>query len=225
MGIDLRKSLLALCVIAGCLPVHAGAAAKQAQYAVLDYDVVYVRCPRGREPVVWGNGKTLLNWNGVNDMWLSASNNIYQQPGCDLVLHHSAPDYRGLPAGDPGREEVLVDCDEEDTSQPVCTIADPNVSLDGKYVVYTKFTDTRTFITASGVSGGGGWGPSPSHSQSYMELSTDGQGNSSGKRYSSNPRPYDAPALIYRFDLAKKTEAQVSPAPAMFAGRAHPGQD
>ena len=225
MGIDLRKSLLALCVIAGCLPVHAGAAAKQAQYAVLDYDVVYVRCPRGREPVVWGNGKTLLNWNGVNDMWLSASNNIYQQPGCDLVLHHSAPDYRGLPAGDPGREEVLVDCDEEDTSQPVCTIADPNVSLDGKYVVYTKFTDTRTFVKNSGVSGSGGGGPSPHHNQSYMELSTDGQGNSSGKRYSSILKAYDAPALIYRFDLAKKTETQVSPAPAMFAGRAHPGKD
>lgn len=34
-----------------------------------------------------GSGETLLNWNGVNDLWLSVTNNIIQRPGCDLVLH------------------------------------------------------------------------------------------------------------------------------------------
>ena len=146
-------------------------AARVAQYAQIDYDVVYVRCPRASENVNWMGVKSLLNWNGINDMWLSASNNIYQQPGCDLVLHHSDPNYQGgLPNGDPQREEVLVNCDENLTNQPVCTIADPNVSFDGRSIIYAKFTDTRSFVEDIGINGDGGWGPHWKHRQSYLEL-------------------------------------------------------
>ena len=218
--------VLVLVVAAFCifLSFNAQAEPRQAQYASLDYDVVYVRCPRGREPVMWGN-RVLNNWNGVNDMWLSASNNTYQQPGCDLVLHHSAPDYNGLPVGDPGREEVLVNCDESDGSQAICSVVDPNVSFDGRYVVYTKFTDTRNF-TGSGVFGNGGWGRSGGrHTQSRVELYPDGNGGENyGKRFSGTVPTYDAPALIYIYDLVTKTETQASPPPALFAGRAHPGK-
>ena len=38
-------------------------------------------------------------------------------------------------------------------------------------------------------------------------------------------RPFNAPVLIYRYDLQTHTETQVSPAPQFFAGRAHPGKD
>ena len=109
-----------------------------AQYADINYDVAYIRCPRGLEPIKRpnGDGSELLNWNGVNDLWLSSSNNIYQQPGCDLVLHKSDPSYAGepsdvgytgdpLPAGHINRERVLVDCDETETNVvvPICTVS------------------------------------------------------------------------------------------------------
>jgi len=178
-------------------------AAKTAQYAGLDYDVVYVRCPRATEPVNW-RGTPLLNWNGINDMWLSASNNIYQQPGCDLVLHHSDPAYGGgLPLGDRGREEVLVDCDEMNNTAAICTIVD---SLDGNVIVYSKFTDTRNFMGDIGITGGGGWGRTPGHDQSYVKLSLDGK----GQRLSSKLKAFDAPALIFKYDLRTKTETQVT---------------
>ncbi|MCF6239213.1 MAG: hypothetical protein L3J79_10490, partial [Candidatus Marinimicrobia bacterium] len=197
---------------------------KAAQYATLDYDVVYVRCPRATETVNW-RGNDLLNWNGVNDMWLSASNNIYQQPGCDLVLHHSDPAYGGgLPQGDRGREEVLVDCDETDNTQAICTIADPNVSFDGNTIVYTKFTDTRDFMDGVGISGDGGWGRTAGHSQSYVRLYPDGDGPGFGKRFSSGLIPYSAPALIFQFDLQTMQETRVSPEAIMLSGRAHAGK-
>ena len=82
------------------------AAAADPSYSDLSYDVVYVRCPRGLEPVNRNGDESMLNWNGVNDMWLSVSNNVYHQPGCDLVLHRA-----GFAAGDPAAEQVLVDCD------------------------------------------------------------------------------------------------------------------
>lgn len=206
------------------------AAAGRASYANIDYDVVYVRCPRAREPVIYPNGSNepLLNWNGVNDMWLSAANNIYQQPGCDLVLHHSDPTYGGnLPVGDRGREEVLVNCDETTSSKPVCTIADPNVSFDGRYVIYTKFTDTRTYLKDAGFTGDGGVGATR-HNQSFMRLypAGDGPGGLYAVRVNTGGLvPYDAPALIFRYDLLTHTESEVSPAPAFFAGQAHPGKD
>ncbi|NOX75393.1 MAG: hypothetical protein GXP17_01950, partial [Gammaproteobacteria bacterium] len=115
------------------LPAAASAAQHQAQFANIDYDVVYVRCPRGKEPVMRPSSGTpapLLNWNGVNDLWLSASNNIYHQPGCDLVLHRS-----NMTPGDPAAEKVLVNCNEDDSSQAICSVVDPNVSFDGRYVV------------------------------------------------------------------------------------------
>lgn len=208
----------------------AEAAQRKAAYANIDYDVVYVRCPRGHEPVVRPDGstETLLNWNGVNDLWLSASNNIYQEPGCDLVLHHSDPAFGGnLPAGDRGREEVLVNCDENDPSKPVCTVADPNVSFDGRYVIYTKFTDTRSFVSDLGFTGTGGVGANR-HNQSMMRLypNGDGPGGVFAHRIDMGYfEPYAAPALIFRYDLQSHTETQVSPDPTFFAGRAHPGKD
>ncbi|NOX75806.1 MAG: hypothetical protein GXP17_04170 [Gammaproteobacteria bacterium] len=143
----------------------ASAAQHQAQFASIDYDVVYVRCPRGKEPVSRNGTRDLLNWNGVNDLWLSATNNIYHQPGCDLVLHDSSKT-----PGDPAAEKVLVNCDENDTSSPVCSVADPNVSFDARYVVYTKFTDTRTFLSNFGIRGATAIG-----FQAFMRLDPEGK--------------------------------------------------
>ena len=185
-----------------------------AEFASIDYDVVYVRCPRGKEPVSRNGKDDLLNWNGVNDLWLSASNNIYHQPGCDLVLHDS-----DMTPGDPGAEKVLVNCDENDTSQAVCSVADPNVSFDGRYVVYTKFTDTRTFITDLGIREINDAGL-----QTFMRLDPDGGLNGSKFAISvfSGLKPYAKPALIFMYDLLTGENIQVSPDSKMFAGRAHP---
>ncbi len=217
------------------------------------YDIVYVRCPRaGREIDSNGNftgnirpvtlslkdsqGKPIQvqldNWNGANDIWLSAANNMYHQPGCDLVLHHTADGYKGLPQGHPGREEVLVNCDTLDASKPICSIADPNVSFDGKRIVYTKFTDTREQILDTGVSGEAGLGASPGHKQLFLQFYPDGDAR--------GPWPYarsrwqyfkgfKAPALIYVYDLEidpvtgkRRGETRVSPPAKMFSGLAYP---
>ncbi len=45
--------------------------------------------------------------------------------------------------GDPRAEKARVDCDEHNTSNPVCLVVEPNVFFDGRYVV----PDTRTFVT------------------------------------------------------------------------------
>jgi len=191
-----------------------------AKFAAPDYDVVYVRCPRAKEPAIIG-GQEMFNWNGVNDIWLSASNNVSHQPGCDLVLHHSASDYKGgLPQGDPGREEVLVNCDENDSANAVCTVMDPNVSFDGKKIVYAKFTDTRTFMS-DGIGINGDGGKFVGHSQSTVKKLENGVITRGG----SGAGVYDAPALIFEYDLEAKTETQVSSAPQYFAGRAHPWAD
>ena len=212
--------------------VSASAALRHAQYANIDYDVVYVRCPRGKEPVRHpALGEDLLNWNGVNDIWLSAANNIYQEPGCDLVLHHSDINYGGgLPPGDPGREEVLVDCDENDSTKPICTVADPNVSFDGRSIIYAKFLDTRTFVGDirngfNGLPNAGGWGAAPDHQQSFMRIYPNGDspnGMYAERIAARHLQPFDAPALIFRYDLDTNTETQVSPAPQFWAGRAYP---
>lgn len=212
--------------------VDAKGALRHAQYANIDYDVVYVRCPRAKEPVLHpALGEELLNWNGVNDIWLSATNNIYQEPGCDLVLHHSDPAYGGgLPPGDPGREEVLVNCDENDPTKPICTVADPNVSFDGRSIIYAKFLDTRTFVGDIrngffGLGNAGGWGMAPDHQQSFMRIFPNGDGPNGvyAQRISARHlQPFDAPALIFRYDLDTHTETQVSPPPQFWAGRAYP---
>lgn len=198
----------------------ASAAQHRAQFANINYDVVYVRCPRGKEPVLRPTSGTpvpLLNWNGVNDLWLSATNNIYHQPGCDLVLHDSS-----MTPGDPAAEKVLVNCDEDDITSPVCSVVDPNVSFDGRYVVYTKFTDTRTFLTDLGIKELTTVGL-----QAAMKLYPDGDGPSD--RFADNwglaLRPYANPALIFMYDLQTNTETQVSPDSKLFAGRAHPRKD
>jgi hypothetical protein len=208
--------------------------AKTAQYASINYDVVYVRCPRAKEPVIRpnGTGELLKNWKGVNDLWLSASNNIYQMPGCDLVLHHSDPSYQGgtgaaLSPGDIRREEVLVNCDEAVTGAAVCSIADPMVSLDGRTIAYAKFTDTRNFVATSDLtsigSKDGGWGFTK-HSQSMMSLSKDLISGTHANRLGNTLVPYSSPTLIYQYNLDTKIESQISPAPSFFAGRAFPGQ-
>jgi len=193
---------------------------RQAQFADISYDVVYVRCPRGKEPVSRNGTQDLLNWNGVNDLWLSASNNVYQQPGCDLVLHDSSV----MPAGNPAAEKVLVNCNEDDISNPVCSVIDPNVSFDGRYVVYTKFTDTRTFITDYGMRGA-----TPGGLQTFMRLDPSGNLGSNNDLYAqsiySDLKPYDNPALIFIYDLLTGENIQVSPDDKMFAGRAYPGKD
>lgn len=190
-----------------------------ASYASIDYDVVYIRCPRGKTQNI--NGTQYPSPNGINDLWLEASNNLYHQAGCDLVLHHSAPAYGGnLSAGDRGREQVLVNCDEDNTTLPVCTIADPNVSFDGRYVVYTKFTDTRTFVSSIGIlTGGEGQGAVQKESVIPGITAT-----TSGAREDKFFKGFNAPALIYLYDLQTGTETQVSPDANKFAGRAHPGK-
>ncbi len=200
------------------LPETVSAAQQRAaQFASIDYDVVYVRCPRGKEPVSRNGTRDLLNWNGVNDLWLSAANNIYHQPGCDLVLHDSS-----MTPGDRAAEKVLVDCDEDDTANPVCSVVDPNVSFDGRYVVYTKFTDTRTFLTDLGVQGIDSAGR-----QSFMRLDPNGaiNGNRFADVLATNFKPYANPALVFIYDLQTGTDMQVSPDSKMFSGRAHPGKD
>ena len=204
------------------LPEPASSAQHQAQFSNINYDVVYVRCPRGKEPV-WrpssGAPRPLLNWNGVNDLWLSANNNIYHQPGCDLVLHDSSV----TPAGSPAAEKVLVNCNEDDTSNPVCSIVDPNVSFDGRYVVYTKFMDTRSFVTDLGM-----LGISTAGRQSFMKLDPEGKLGANQNYFAVMDhvgfKPYDAPALIFMYDLQTGIETQISPDSKMFSGRAHPGK-
>jgi len=200
----------------------ASAAQRQAQFAAIDYDVVYVRCPRGKEPVLRptsGAPQELLNWNGVNDLWLSALNNIYHQPGCDLVLHDSS-----MTPGDPAAEKVLVNCDEDDTSKAVCSVVDPNVSFDGRYVVYTKFTDTRTFLTDLGIRQ-----INTAGAQSFMKLDPNGKLGNNGDQFAElvfgGLKPYADPALVFMYDLLTGEDVQVSPDSQMFAGRAHPGKD
>jgi len=190
-----------------------------AQFANIGYDIVYVRCPRGIEPVLRPSSsgvQELLNWNGVNDLWLSAANNVYHQPGCDLVLHDSS-----MIPGDLAAEEVLVNCDEGDTSNPVCSEVDPNVSFDGRYVVYTKYIDTRTFVTNLGIEEINAIG-----NQTFMKL--DPAGLIGGDRFAeslpTNFRPYAAPALVFMYDLQTGIDIQLSPDSNMFAGRAHPGK-
>lgn len=202
-----------------------------AKYANIDYDVVYVRCPRGRETdsVKWQDGSTSLNWNGVNDLWLESTNNVYHQPGCDLVLHHSSANYSGnqaqgnpLPQGDPGREEVLVNCDEADLSKPVCSVVDPNVSFDGRYVVYSKFMDTRTFAGDPGIRIAGSL-LGNTHISGHMKLfPTGGPNGYYAENTSWGSAPYAAPTLIFKYDLVTGKETQVSPSPQFLAGRAHP---
>ncbi len=195
--------------------------AHAAQFANINYNIVYIRCPRGREPVLRPTNSgtfPLLNWNGVNDLWLSASNNTYHQPGCDLVLHHS-----NFPPGDPDAEQVLVNCDENDTSNPICSVVDPNVSFDGRYVVYSKFTDTRTFVTDLGIRE-----LSVTAFQAFMKLFPNGDGGSNNnyfaRWYYGGLKPYTEPALIFIYDLQTGVESQVSPNSSMFAGRAHPNK-
>jgi len=208
------------------LPNIVFAAQDVAKYASLPYDVVYVRCPRAEEPVKWFDNRELLNWNGVNDIWLSASNNVYQQPGCDLVLHHSEPNYNGgLPIGDRGREEVLVNCDESDSTKAICTIADPNVSMDGKVVIYTKFLDTRNFVNNIDVLAAYQF----THSQTRVDLYPNGNGpnpyGGAWGRAVETPVPvFDSPGLIFKYDLATGIETQVSPNSEYFKGRAIPGK-
>ncbi len=204
------------------LPATASAAQHQAQFADIDYDVVYVRCPRGKEPVLRprsGAPDSLLNWNGVNDLWLSASNNVYHQPGCDLVLHDSS-----MTPGDPAAEKVLVNCNEDDTSNPVCSVADPNVSFDGRYVVYAKFTDTRTFVTDDHL---GMKEQSVSGFQTFMRLDPNGKldGNKFATSIFGGLKPYANPVLIFMYDLETGEDIQISPDSKMFAGRAYPGKD
>ncbi len=211
---------------------------KQAAYADLEYDVVYVRCPRTEETITVpdGKGTTLANWNGVNDLWLSVTNNLIQRPGCDLVLHkgtQSVP-VSTLPLGHRDRELVLVDCDETDTSQPVCSIADPFVSLDGRSIYYTRFEDTRTHITDYGIPGGAGF-LNTNHFQSLMELYPDKSANNGkyASRMGVQLKPYTAPACIYRYDLDNPgVSTKISPncdladpTRGMAGGRAHAHPD
>ena len=233
MKINVNLVFLSLLILA---PLQSTwAATNTAQFANIGYDVVYVRCPRGNTPVQRPDGLgELENWNGVNDIWLSASNNIYQLPGCDLVLHHSDPNFdndtgTALPAGHPDREEVLVVCDESRTDQPVCSIADPNVSLDGGSIVYAKFMDTREFVTrdqwGAFESFGAGWGRNK-HSQAGMTVDpTEGvAGERFATRLAMSLLTYDASVLIYRYDLSTGEETRISPAEAYFSGRAYPSE-
>ncbi len=216
-----KFGFIILCLSVVVYPNISFSELRKAQYAQLDYDVVYVRCPRARGPVNLG-GKPLLNWNGVNDIWLSASNNIYHQPGCDLVLHK-----KGFAGGDAAAEEVLVDCDESATEAAICTVVDPNVSFDGRYIAYTKFEDTRTTIGFEGMLQATAGGAS--HYQRLLEIFPNGEGPNGGSwSYASGLgvefRAFSAPAHIYVYDLLEKREIKVSPSDSFFSGRAYPGK-
>ncbi len=171
----------------------------------IDYDVVYVRCPRATEPVTLPSSSDettfeAANWNGVNDQWISATNTVLQQPGCDLAVRRAD-----------GTDEILVDCDE-DTSGPVCSVVDPNVSFDGRYVVYAKFTDATRFGEGSGRSAWVRLSETPDSSGVYARASPS---------YRARGPAADAPALIFIYDLARGVETQVSPDPRLFAGTVH----
>jgi len=189
-----------------------------ATYARIDYDVVYVRCPRAKEPVIRPDGRNtpLLNWNGVNDIWLSATNNVYQEPGCDLVLHHSKLGYKGLPLGDRGREEVLEDCNNNS-----CTVADPNVSLDGRYIVYTKWDNTAKIMSDNGgINGDGGYGYTGA-SQAFMIINP--KGPVYAEHSGGSVKPYDSPASLWLYDLQTHTTKRLTtpinqPIPTMDTG-------
>jgi len=175
-----------------------------------------VRCPRGRQLNYLG-ADAAANWNGVNDIWLSARNNVHQLPGCDLVVHHT-----GVDELDPGHDEVLVDCDETDTDTPVCSVADPFVSFDGRSIYYAKFTDTREILDDSNLTPR--MKPS-THSQRVSRLDATGGNGTYATLGGFPPLIYNAPVLIYRYDLDTGENTQVSPASALMAGRAYPGRD
>ena len=96
--------------------------------SVINYDIVYVRYPR--------RGDTTA-------VELPDAENPYAiEPGADLMLLH--PD---------GSEEFLVDCRVEgqepvDGGEANCSVQDPVISFDGKWVYYSKYVDMG--IIASG---------------------------------------------------------------------------
>ncbi len=239
MHFSLSSFLLAMVVFSGLLASEDTQAAKEAQYADQPYDVVYVRCPRGLDNVVIpdGSGDTLMNWNGVNDIWVSATNNIYQLPGCDLVLHKGtqAIPVAVKPLGDPSREVVLVDCDETLKTGNVCSVLDPFVSNDGRSIYYSKIEDTRSFIADYGINGSEGF-LGTKHGQSFMNLYADlsdpGSGGVFASRNGVSIMPFASPICIYRVDLDTGLSKKISldcdaidPKKGMLAGRAHAHPD
>ncbi len=231
--------LLAIAVFYGVLPSTDALAAKEAKYADQPYDVVYVRCPRGLDNVVIpdASGNTLMNWNGVNDIWVSATNNIYQLPGCDLVLHKGtqAIPVTVKPLGDPSREVVLVDCDETLNTGSICSVLDPFVSNDGRSIYYSKIEDTRSFIADYGINGAEGY-LGTKHGQSFMDLYADLNDPKSGgvfaNRHKVSIMPFASPICIYRFDLDTGSSKKISPEcdvaepkKGMFSGRAYAHTD
>ncbi len=230
------KILIILGIALTSQEVHAF---KQAQYASHSYDVVYVRCPRGLDEVVIpdGSGNTLMNWNGVNDIWISATNNIYQLPGCDLVLHKGtqAVPVEITPLGDPSREIVLVDCDETLSTGDICSVMDPYVANDGLSIYYSKIENTRSFIPDYGINGSEGF-VATKHSQAFMNLYADLDEPESGGVFARHRgvsiMPFDSPICIYRIDLDTGLSEKISqdcnvndPQQGMFAGRAHAHPD
>ena len=187
--------------------LYTNANAATAQYADLDYDVVYIRCSRGDEPVTHPFNTHKYNWNGGNDIWISASNNVYQQPGCDLVMHDSSG-----PSGSRNNEKVLVECTN-------CTIMDPNVSFDGKKIIYSKILNTTNgFVTKAPKGTGVGRNPGHQSSTAGYSLSKNEKGLF-GNRVNSKMAPYNSPYLVFEYNIETGRERQVSPAPVFKKGQ------
>ena len=199
---------------------QASASLPTAEIAQLDYSVAYVRCPRGQylSHLEYRGDSIAGNIEGANDIWFSASNNFYMVPGCDLVIKH--PDGANSP-----NEEVLVNCDENNQEKAVCTVVDPNVSFDGRRIVYTKIMDTREFVTDKGFTGNSGITDKPY--QTVMGIYPDGSGRwgAFAQSKGNGVAVYKSPGLIFEYDLVTKTERQISPSPQCSAGRAYHHRD
>ena len=121
-------SLIWLFVLA-CIPVLSsfhGAQASTPEAAGIDYDIVYVRYPR------YGDTEALELPDGESPYAIEV--------GADLVLLHPN-----------GSETILVDCRDEARGEDLsegeanCSVQDPVVSYDGKWVYYAKYVDMGIF--------------------------------------------------------------------------------
>jgi len=124
--------LLLFCAAITLVSVSPPASAVAPQAAGIDYDIVYVRYPRRGDT---GSGGVVELPDGENPYSI--------EPGADLML--LKPD---------GAEEILVDCratGQESSSggEADCSVQDPVISYDGKWVYYAKYVDMGAISTSS----------------------------------------------------------------------------
>ncbi|MEZ4336881.1 MAG: hypothetical protein R3B82_09660 [Sandaracinaceae bacterium] len=113
-------SLWVVVGLAGCAAPDASVGSTRAALGDVDFDIVYLRYPRRGDEEA---------------MAIPAGEDPYPiEIGADLMLLH--PD---------GTEETLVDCrgpDEDPAGgEANCSIQDPVISFDARWVYYSKFVD------------------------------------------------------------------------------------